>query len=435
MKLDKSYFINLFFLLIIIISFFIGFLFKESSPGGAAGDFKFITWPLLEAIKNDFVLTIKNYGKFGDGSYPFFYIFNAYINPFTSSKFQHLLSNTFISFITFIFFAILIKRNLPSVSLINCYFSSSIILLLPFYRSSAYWGTAENLGWMFFVLSLYFFFKIKSSEQEYKENIYLNCAAFCILSSCALYVRPALVFLPLSYMFYLFLVNKNIKTISVSVLFYIILSIPAFILFSIWGGFLDTHNMDSKIIEAHNYKFIIRNIPILLSYFAFYFFPILLIEFNQIGIKKFISKYLIPFAISFSFLIIFWQLNYLNYLTSLDYGGGAILKLNLLIKENNLFLMLAASAIGFSIIYSLLKENFKFNVCVLLPIFIIYGFPKSLFQEYLEPLIIFLFFSGLIQTELRKIFFKNVNISNIVITIYFSFYLVAATYYDLILRG
>tara|TARA_B100001167_G_C16670110_1_gene257343 strand:- start:347 stop:772 length:426 start_codon:yes stop_codon:yes gene_type:complete len=137
------------------------------------------------------------------------------------------------------------------------------------------------------------------------------------------------------------------------------------------------------------------------------------------------------FIISFIFLIIFWKLNYLNYLTNLNYGGGAILKLNLLIKEENIFFMLIASALGFSIIYTLLKENFKFNICVLLPIFLIYGFPRYLFQEYLEPLIIFIFFSGLLQTELKQIFFKNVNTSNIIIMVYFSFYLIAATYYDL----
>ena len=173
----------------------------------------------------------------------------------------------------------------------------------------------------------------------------------------------------------------------------------------------------------------------MLSYFAFYLSPFLLIEFKEIGLKKFISKYVISFSIFFVLLVIFWKLNYFNYLTNLDYGGGAILKLNLLIKENNLFLMLVSSAVGFSIIYNLLKENFKFNICILLPIFIIYGFPKGLFQEYLEPLILFLLFSGILQTKLKEIFFKNIYVSYITVTVYFSFYLVAATYYDLILRG
>ena len=431
MTISKNSSIKSFFLLGIIISFVIGFVFREFAPGGAAGDFDARTWLLIESFKNNFYLTIKNYGKFGDASYPLFYIFNAYLNPFTSNKIQYLISNTFISFITFIFFAILLKKFLPKVSLLDCYFSSSIILILPFYRSSAYWGTTENLGWMFFVLSLYFFLKIKFSQEKYKKINYFDPIIFCFLSSCALYIRPALVFLPFTYMLYLFLINKNIKIILISIISYIPLSIPALILFIIWGDFLDIENFGPVVPEAHSYKFIIRNIPILLSYFAFYFFPMLLIELKEIGLNKFMSKYIIAFIISFIFLIIFWQLNYLNYLTNLNYGGGAILKLNLLIKEENLFFMLIASALGFSIIYRLLKESFKFNICVLLPIFLIYGFPRYLFQEYLEPLIIFIFFSGLLQTELKQIFFKNVNTSNIIIMVYFSFYLIAATYYDL----
>jgi len=435
MTISKNFSIKSFFLLGIIISFVIGFVFREFAPGGAAADFDARTWLLIESFKNNFYLTIKNYGKFGDASYPLFYIFNAYLNPFTSNKIQYLISNTFISFITFIFFSILLKKTLPRISLIDCYFSSSIILLLPFYRSSAYWGTTENLGWMFFVLSLYFFLKIKFSQKKYKKINYFDPIIFCFLSSCALYTRPSLVFLPLTYMLYLFLINKNIKIIYLSILCYSIFSIPALILFSIWGGFLDIKNMDSEIVASHNYKFIIKNIPILLSYFAFYFFPILLIEIKEIGLKKFTSKYIITFIISFIFLIIFWQLNYLNYLEDLKYGGGAILKLNFLVKEENIFLMLIACAFGFSIIYALLKENFKFNICTLLPIFLIYGFPKFLFQEYLEPLIIFIFFSGLLQTELKQIFFKNINAANITVMTYFSFYLVAATYYDLMWRN
>ena len=103
MTISKNSSIKSFFLLGIIISFVIGFVFREFAPGGAAADFDARTWLLIESFKNNFYLTIKNYGKFGDASYPLFYIFNAYLNPFTSNKIQYLISNTFISFVTFIF--------------------------------------------------------------------------------------------------------------------------------------------------------------------------------------------------------------------------------------------------------------------------------------------------------------------------------------------
>ena len=429
-KLPTTKLFKLFILLSVITSFFIGFFFRDLSPGGAQGDFNARTWFLLQSFKDDFYFTIQNYGKFGDAAYPFFYIFNAYINPFSANKVQFLISNTFISFFVFIIFALLLKKNFPKIHLIDCYLSSSVILLLPFFRSTAYWGTTENLGWLLLLLSLFFFTKIRLNREVKKIN-YFDVFVFCFLSSCALYTRPSLIFLPISYMLYLFLINKNFRVILASILFYSILSIPAFILFFLWGGFFDMKNIDPEIIVAHSYVFIIKNIPIILSYFAFYFLPILFIETKEIGIKNFSLKYIKPFILSFFVLIFLWKLNYLNYLIDLKYGGGAILKLNFILLEKNLFLMLISSALGFSLIYTFLKENFKYNICTIFPIFLIYGFPQYLFQEYLEPLIIFIFFSGMLKIYLKDVFNKNIGITNLTTITYFSLYLVAATYYDL----
>ena len=73
-------------LLLVITSFFVGFIYKDFVPGGAAGGFENITWPLLQSFKNNFYFSITNYGSFGEGSYPLFYIINAYLNPFSSNK-------------------------------------------------------------------------------------------------------------------------------------------------------------------------------------------------------------------------------------------------------------------------------------------------------------------------------------------------------------
>ena len=153
-------------------------------------------------------------------------------------------------------------------------------------------------------------------------------------------------------------------------------------------------------------------------------------EIKEIGLNKFVLKYVKSFVVSFLFLLILLELNHLEYLKNLPYGGGAILKLSLII-ENSLVLMIISSAIGFSLIYEILKENLKFNICVFLPIFFIYGFPNYLFQEYFEPLIVFIFISGLLSTKLVNIFYKNINISNIIILLYFLFYSMTATYYYL----
>ena len=137
---------------LVIISFFVGFVFKDIVPGGAAGDFEAITWPLLQSFKKDFYFSITNYGRFGEGSYPLFYIINAYLNPFSSNKLYFVLSVTFFSFLTFILLAILLKKSFQQINYIDSLFASSVILLLPFFRSSAYGGTTENFGWFFLIL-------------------------------------------------------------------------------------------------------------------------------------------------------------------------------------------------------------------------------------------------------------------------------------------
>ena len=66
-------------------------------------------------------------------------------------------SVTVISFITFCIFALIFKKIFSNINFIDVLLTSSVILLLPFFRTSAFWGKNENYGWLFFILALYFF--------------------------------------------------------------------------------------------------------------------------------------------------------------------------------------------------------------------------------------------------------------------------------------
>lgn len=429
MKFEKYFFFKSLILILIITSFFIGYDQRDYAPGGAMVDFNDRIWPTLESFKTDLLFSINNYGSFQEGSYPLFYIINAYLNPFISNQEEFLLSVTIISFIVFIFFALLINKNFQQISKLDSFLISSSILLLPFYRTSAYWGSNENFGWLFFVLSIYFFLNVKNYKNADKKIKTIDITLFCFFSACALYIRPALVFLPMVYLLYLLFDNKKNDFFVASIL-YFIFSIPGFILIYKWGGLHDTNNWGSNyILDHHSYKYILKNTPILLSYFAFYFLPIVFIEYLNIGFKNFISKYTKVFLTTLIAMLFFWQLNFLNYLGEYTYGGGAILKLNYLLSSKNYFLLIISAVLGFTILYEILKENFKKNIIIILPIFIIYGFPKYLFQEYLEPLIFFIFFSGFLYTDLYKFYLHNILRSNIIIFLYFGLYLLASTYY------
>ncbi|MAH02608.1 MAG: hypothetical protein CMI70_02290 [Candidatus Pelagibacter sp.] len=74
------------------------------------------------------------------------------------------------------------------------------------------------------------------------------------------------------------------------------------------------------------------------------------------------------------------------------------------------------------------KEDTKNSLIIFLPIIIIYGFPKLLYQEYVEPLILIIFFLHL-KTKLHSIYFKNISLSHFVFLSYFAIYLIGSIYF------
>ena len=173
---------------------------------------------------------------------------------------------------------------------------------------------------------------------------------------------------------------------------------------------------------------ILKNFPILLSFFGFYLLPILTIEFLNSGFKDFFNKYFRSFFFALIIFIFLSQINILNYLEDYTMGGGVILKVNYLIHEKNFLLLLIFSSIGFSVLMRLFKEDAKNNMVVLLPMIIIYSFPKLLYQEYVEPLILIIFFLAL-KTNLQKIYFNNISLSNFIFLSYFAIYLIGSIYF------
>ena len=197
-----------------------------------------------------------------------------------------------------------------------------------------------------------------------------------------------------------------------------------------WRDIYDTQNTLIYLPIGFNEtwihpKYILINIPILLSFFGFYLLPILMIEFLNSGFKDFFNKYFRSFFFALTIFVFLSQINVLNYLGDYTLAGGAILKVNYLIQKNNFLLLLVFSSIGFSVIMRFFKEDAKNNMVILLPLLIWYGFPKYLYQEYVELLILIIFFLAL-KTNLQKIYFKNISFSNFIFLLYFSIYLIGS---------
>jgi len=430
MNLNKEVLLKFIIVFLISVSFFLGYFLRENAAGGGL-EFYNLSWPIIQSFKSDFLFTINNYGSFGDGTIPFSHIINAYLNPFSDIDAHFQLSITVISFVIFFIFALILNKIFSDIKFIDILLTSSAILLLPMFRTSAFWGKNENYGWLFFMLALYFFFEIKKNITKVPENKdLLNVVLFCFTSACALYARQMLIFLPVSYLLYLFFYNANKKIIITAIVAFGIFAIPGFLLIWIWGDIYDTKYLASDQVYGHWFhpKYILFNIPILLSFFGFYLLPILMIEFLNSGFNDFSNKYFKSFFFAIITLTILSQVNLLDYLGNYTLSGGAILKVNYLIQKNNFFLLLVFSAIGFSILMRFFKEDIKNNAIVLVPLFIPYCLPQLLYQEYVEPLILIIFFLAL-KTDLHKIYFKNVSLSNFVFLSYFVVYLIGSIYF------
>jgi len=432
MILNKKVLLKFFIIFLISVSFFLGHFLRENAVGGGL-EFYTMEWPIIQSLKKDFLFTINNYGLMNDYTMPFPHMLSAYINPFSDNVTNFQLANTIISFLIFIIFAIILKKKKLYIDFIDVFLISSVFLLLPFFRTSAFWGKQENYGWLFLIIAFYFFSEIKKniSKNPNKRDI-LNIIFFCLTSACALYARQALFFLPISYLLYLFFNNASKKIIVISIISFAIFSIPGFLLMWTWGSiFHAVPGMEpwgGFLGGWINYNHILKNLPIILSFFGFYLLPFLMIELLNSGFKYFFYRYFKSFLFALTILFFLSQTNLLNYLGNYTQGGGAVLKVNYLIQKNNFLLLLVFSSIGFSILVRFVKEDTKNSLIILLPVIIIYTLPKLLHQEYVEPLILIIFFLYL-KTDLHKIYLKNISLSHLIFISYFAIYLIGSIYF------
>ena len=143
MILNKEVLLKFVVICLISVSFFLGYFLRENSAGGGS-EFYELSWPIIQSFKEDFLFTINNYSSFGDGTIPFSHIINAYLNPFSDIDTNFQLSVTVISFVIFLIFVLILKKNFSDIKFIDILLTSSVILLLPMFRTSAFWGKNEN---------------------------------------------------------------------------------------------------------------------------------------------------------------------------------------------------------------------------------------------------------------------------------------------------
>jgi len=406
------------YLLLIFSLYFIGFFLRENIAGGAENDFLNFTWPAILSFQNNFLDTLYNYGKIGEGSLPLFHILNAYLNPFTFSKESFQLSISILSLLNVIFFSQILRKKYD-INNLDSYLYASIFLILPFFRSSAFWGLTENLGWLFLILSIKYFIVIDKN----KINIFL----VCLFSSLALYTRPYLIFFPIFLVANLF-IKKDYLLLKTITFYYLIFAIPGLVLLYIWGGSVYLGIGEQKvnfILEYHQPKYISNNLLIFSSIFFFYILPF---HITLLSKKiKISNRKKIIYIVGLLFILILYYLNVFDYLNNITLGGGVFLKISQLIFNGDEFFFLITAFFGIiSIIYFL--EISKKNFILIFSILVIYCTAKNLYQEYFEPLFLIVLFS-LFDLKKKDVLIFKENKTVLKYLCYFFIYFLSSCYY------
>ena len=366
------------FVLIVIVSYFFGYYIREISNGAGNGDLEYHIWKVIKDLEKNYYLTLKNYLSYGEATFPFFHSIQAIFNPFTKNSIQYTFSNTVLNLLVVAILAYHLKKKKIFSSKHNIILISSIILISPWFRSTSYWGMTENLAFFFVIPSLYYLNKM-IQEKNFKNDFLL-----ILLLSLSIYTRQQYLFLVIFHLIYIF-INYEFKRIIKNLIIYFILSLPGLLTYQLWGVFINISNATS----ASHYisiDFIFKNILKISSLLLFYSIPILIINFKK-SIKLILNK---KFFYIFVILTIIKILlfNDINYQLK---GGGYIIKFNRFFFNNSIYFLVLLSSFYFTILWFLIKKNINY-IIFLICLFIIFGLSDDLYQEWFDPLYIFILY-------------------------------------------
>ena len=276
-----------------------------------------------------------------------------------------------------------------------CFFLSPVV------RSLSVWPDSRIIGFLFFIISVYFYLKYFYFEKKihycYFNLFFLAIASYFSINFCLFGI----------YFFYKFF-NELLKIKKILNYFFIvlILAFPAFYylfildVFFINPGLTPGNDINSFGIR-NNFNFS-NKILIISSLIFFYLLPFIL-YFKKFFLLKDLSPKEILLLIIFS-LINIYLFNYQIEFT----GGGIFFKVsNFLLNNNVLFFCVSLYAIIF--IYFIFGLNKNINNFIILFVLLLSNPQLSIYHKYYDPLLIFLFFT-IFEINIKKDYFNYKNI-------------------------
>ncbi len=356
---------GIFVFILLSASLFLGLFLNEDASGvGTSNDFK-NTLPYINALKDNLIIDGSEWTRL----LPLHFLFISFLFYFTDNVFLIRLIFCAISLLVPYLFYLNLKLKFNSINRDNLLILSSTILLLPFFRSSAIWPNPHILSLIFVLLSIYFFNKW---EKNLSKKIDYTFLLHLIFLSLAVYTRRYYVFFFIYY-FINYLKVLNFKNLIYTFLIISLFSIPGFLLIFKFPYYLTS--------SGYNFKYF-NTFLVSASIFLFFVIPFLKPS-NFQNLKKVDLVFQMVLAFLITFLAsIFFDYNPRN-------GGGIFIKISNIFLGGNLFFFLT-SFLGFFVLIGLIKEN-KYNFYLILIVFILFS-NNYMYQKYLEPLWLILFF-------------------------------------------
>ena len=410
------------FILIAIVSFFLGFSLDEISmgSGGFDGDFKFVKKSIVLFNENSLFESIKLFSETSNRP-PLIYLMHKFLNPFFISELGFRRTVFIISLAIPSLFYFCLKEKFPEVDKKILMLFSSIILFNPFIRTSSYWGLEENYAIITTLASILAFLKL-SKINSYKTNFKL-IFLLTLFSSLTIYFDQKFLIIPLIFFLSILFGKFSLQSKIFTIFCYSIFSIPFIFLIILWGGIFPSN------IYHVGKQFYFHHLGYALTIIAFIFFPFVFLKSTNIKEKltDFIKEkkiLLILLSIILLYLIIlffFYDNTFIN--NHLD-GGGIVKKISL-VFENIFFKKLF---IFFSIFFSwffiffFLEKNF-INFFLTLYFLLLSTIVRPFYQEYFDPIIL------LLLIFLYRIDFK-INLRRVYfLYFYFLFFLIGTNIY------
>ena len=400
--------------LLFYITFIFSFIFGENSSGGSLND-SLIMQTYQDQVGANLQNGIMFFIETKMVHSPLFYIIKSTLENFLNKLTSDLIFLTLSFLIPIIFYSILKKkfRGLDK----NLLFAISLVLYFsPYLRSSAVWATNDNLGLLFFVLSLSKLLTFTKKKDNSLKDIFLSFFYLII----ATYIRQYYIIIAVGYVVLLF-TKIDIKTFFYIVIFNFFLLIP-WILYSY--NYLQFNS--EYALKGFVKPDLIFSVLVFFTMYFFYILPFFFQFENYTKIKKLYNNKKIFFFI----ITIIYFLFFLYYdLPQNEYGGGIIYKISQLFDSKLFFMFL--SYIGALLILLTINLNFK-NFFILFLLCLMFPF-ATIYQKYYDPLIIIIFF-GMIESNL---IFDNISLKKINIVFIFTYFIIFLTtaniYYSTIL--